>query len=116
MTPTGLGNLHVAEHEKLHFESGPIWARMSAPELGIIQPLPGLAKRAVSEFKASVARQLAEYESTLDLQPFLDALVGWWSSFRTATRDSWAKRHWLTEEFIVEWETSLGAWSRHRTI
>ena len=47
MTPTGIVNLHVAEREKLRFEGGSVWVRMSAPELGIIQPLTGLAKRAV---------------------------------------------------------------------
>ena len=108
MAPTGVVNIHVAEREKLRFESGSVWVRMSAPELGVIQPLTGLAKRAVAEFNAAVAREFAEYESTLDLQPFVDALVRWWSSFQEATRDAWKKRRWLTEEFIVEWDTSLG--------
>lgn len=107
MTPAGVENVHVAEHEKLHFETGSIWARMSAPELGIPHPLPGLPKRAVTEFRACVARELEQYESTLDLQPFVEALVGWWSSFQAATREAWEKRRWLTEEFIVEWDTSL---------
>jgi DNA helicase-4 len=107
MSPMGVVNIHVAEREKLQFETGSVWARMSAPELGIIQPLTGLAKRAVAEFDSAVAREFAEYESTLDLQPFVDALVRWWSSFQDATRDAWKKRRWLTEEFIVEWDTSL---------
>lgn len=108
MTPTGVVNIHVAEREKLRFEHGSVWVRMSAPELGVIQPLTGLAKRAVAEFNHAVACEFAEYESTLDLQPFVDALVRWWSAFQAATRDAWAKRRWLTEEFIVEWDTSLG--------
>jgi DNA helicase-4 len=109
MTRAGLMTLHVAEHEKLRFEIGSVWARMSAPELGISRPLSGLSKRAVSEFRVCVARRLEEYESTLDLQPVLDALLGWWDSFRTATRAAWEERHWLTEEFIVEWEAGLAA-------
>ena len=107
MAPTGVVNIHVAEREKLHFETGPVWLRMSAPELGVAEPLSGLAKRAVAEFNAAVSREFAEYESTLDLRPFVDVLVRWWSSFHAATRDAWNKRVWLTEEFIVEWDTSF---------
>lgn len=108
MAPSGVVNIHVAEHGKLRFETHFVWAHMSAPELGIIQPLTGLAKRAVVEFNAAAAREFAEYESTLDLQPFVDVLVRWWSSFQEATQDAWKMRRWLTEEFIVEWDTSLG--------
>lgn len=108
MGPTGVVNIHVAEREKLRFERGSVWVRLSAPDLGIVQPLTGLAKRAVAEFNDAVAREFAEYESTLDLQPFVEALARWWSSFHEATRDAWKNRRWLTEEFIVEWEASLG--------
>ena len=107
MTPTGLSTVHVAEHEKLSFEVGSIWARMSAPELGISSPLPGLSKRALSEFRSCVAQQVREYEEALDLQPVLEALVGWWTGFQAATRTNWDNRHWLPEEFIVEWEDRL---------
>src|SRR4051812_13712562 len=71
MAPTGVLNIHVVEREKLRFENGSVWMRMSAPELGVIQPLTGLAKRALAEFNDAVAREFAEYESTLDLQPFV---------------------------------------------
>ncbi|RYB91852.1 DNA helicase UvrD [Nocardioides oleivorans] len=107
MTPSGLSTVHVAEHEKLNFEIGSIWARMSAPELGILSALPGLSKRALSEFRACVGQQVREYEEALDLQPVLEALVGWWTGFQAATRTNWDNRHWLPEEFIVEWEDRL---------
>ncbi|WP_141013061.1 UvrD-helicase domain-containing protein [Nocardioides sambongensis] len=107
MTPTGLSTVHVAEHQKLTFETGSIWARMSAPELGIHTPLPGLSKRALSEYQLCVASQVKEYEEALDLQPVLDALLGWWTGYHAAAGESWASRHWLPEEFIVEWESQL---------
>jgi len=105
MTPTGLTTLHVTEHDKLQFEPGAIWVRMAAAAPGLAQPLPGLSKRSVSEFRAAVARELAEYESTVDLEPTLRALSEWWSSFVTEAGDAWNKRRWLTEEFIAQWET-----------
>jgi len=64
-----------------------------------------VSKRSVSEFRAAVARELAECESTVDLEPTLRALSEWWSSFVTEAGDAWNKRRWLTEEFIAQWET-----------
>lgn len=107
MTPTGLSVLHVTEHEKLRFEVGPIWARLSAPEVGILAELPGLPKRAVRQFRALAAQQVKEYEQALDLRPVLASLLAWWAEFQAATRSRWDSRHWLTEEFIREWESSL---------
>jgi DNA helicase-4 len=107
MTPTGLITLHVAEHEQLQFDIGSIWARMSAPGVGVAVQLPGLSKRALSEFRSAVAEQIKGYEQALDLQPVLDALAAWWSGFHAAARRGWDERHWLTEEFIVEWESGL---------
>lgn len=107
MTPSGVSTMHITEHDKLTFETGPIWSRMTAPDLGVVEPLSGLSKQAVSEFHASVAAQLNEYEATVDLQPVLDGLVGWWQRFHAATHASWVNRHWLTEEFIGDWATAL---------
>lgn len=107
MTPTGLITLHVAEHEQLQFEIGSIWARMSAPGVGVVVQLPGLSKRALSEFRSAVAEQIKEYEQALDLQPVLGALAAWWSGFHAAASSGWVNRQWLTEEFIVEWESGL---------
>lgn len=107
MTPGGVSTLHVADHDKLIFEVGSLWARLLAPELGITIALPGLSKRALAEFRACVASQVKTCEEALDLQPVLDAVLGWWAGFQKATGECWDDRTWLSEEFIVEWESGL---------
>lgn len=104
MAPTGLSTLHVTEHDKIRFESGAIWVQMVAESLGLASPLPGLSKRAVAEFRAAVASELAEYEASVDLAPALRAASDWWLSFTSAVQEAWHSRRWLTEEFIAEWE------------
>ncbi len=110
MAPHGLTTLHVSDQDKLVFETGAVWIRMTAPAVGIAAPLLGLSKRAASEFKASAAEQLAEYEAMLALEPALRAASDWWSGFLSETSRLWSARRWLTEEFIVDWE------SRHRRL
>ncbi|WP_311209493.1 MULTISPECIES: UvrD-helicase domain-containing protein [unclassified Aeromicrobium] len=107
MTPTGLRTLHVTEHGKLKLEERALWARVSAPELGLDTALPGLSKRGLQQFRACVRQELLEYEESLDLGPVFTRVLDWWRRFHVAVSSSWDARAWLSEEFIARWESDL---------
>lgn len=115
MTPDGVRSIHVVDHEQISVVSGLLWARLLAPELGVVTPLVGLKKRAAAEFRYVVLEQLSDYEWSVDLEPARQAIADWWPGFRDATQAAWSRRRWLTEEFIQLWESKCAdLMSTHR--